>query len=203
MRGRFARACAVFQYRRIPCQRPPTPDPAACSGDIGHYCIRIALFAFGWERAPASVSAVAHAYAGGNPSDATATLYYDPVDGDSDVVPHATFTCSFHSALRQTVEIAGTRGTLSLDDFVLNRTPECSFSVLIDPATVEFDHQVRSESKRVLVDTPRGHQESALWARFAALIRGGKIDSFWPRIAMQTQAVQVGAVVYSAAETSA
>ena len=66
----------------------PSLEPAGAIGDLGHYCIRFALFAFGWDRAPAAVSATLHATAGGGtPSAATATLVWAPIDSDGGVPP--------------------------------------------------------------------------------------------------------------------
>ena len=66
----------------------PSLEPAGAIGDLGHYCIRFALFAFGWDRPPAAVSATLHATAGGGtPSAATATLVWAPIDGDGGVPP--------------------------------------------------------------------------------------------------------------------
>lgn len=126
-------ADAAFLAKDIRLQ--PALEPAGAIGDLGHYCVRFAMFAFGWDRPPATVAALLQARAG-TPSAATATLMWEPIDGDDGVAPVATLTCGFHSAFRQTAEVAGTRGTLWLDDFVLARSGEAAFTVVIDPHMV-------------------------------------------------------------------
>ena len=54
------------------------------------------------QRMPTAVSAVAHRTTAGNPTDVSATIFYEDGRGDD---PHVQLNCSFHSAFRQTVEV--------------------------------------------------------------------------------------------------
>jgi predicted dehydrogenase len=96
-------------------------DPLGALGDLGWYCTRVALLAFG--TLPYSVSAVCRKWSvdGKVPLDLSATLYFD---ADRERV--CEFSCSFVTAFCQSFRIT-TRSTLAdkvitCDDFVIPRS---------------------------------------------------------------------------------
>lgn len=154
------------------------------------YCIRASLWAFGYEP-PAHAAAVFHAATPqGVPLEATATLTWP--DGRV-----ATFDCSFRTALRQWLEVAGTAGFVFLDDFVIPRAGPSRFTVTRNPRLSE-GHRVAVADTETVDVAPAGglRQEEAMWARFAGLARAGGGSGaaadggdFWPTVALLTQAV--------------
>lgn len=96
----------------------PDCDPLGALGDLGWYCVRASLWAFGYQQ-PTSVAAHAGAVfnAAGVPLHVGATLLF-PCGG------RAHFECGFDRALVQRLEVGGAAGTLQLADFVIPRSEE-------------------------------------------------------------------------------
>ena len=152
-----------------------------CLGDLTWYPIRWTLFAFQWEL-PSHASCVVHKRSSkGVPTETTVTLYYP--DGRTGV-----FTNGFHFAFRQSIEATGTRGTLAVDDFVLNRDT-ASFTVYENPGLDDCDRVINMPVTRVDLPLPHGHQEAGMWRTFCTLAQGSKRDRFWLEVALKTQAV--------------
>lgn len=179
---------ASFQATNI--RMKASLDALGAVGDLGWYSIRFALWAFDWEL-PASVTAVAHAWSSeGVPIDVVATMTW--ADGRS-----AHFDCSFTTAFRQYCEVAGERGSLRLDDFVISRNhASVEYSVVTDPGLDDSHSNVLGERKVVEV---RGcNQEAAMWAAFGAEVLrckaggGGAPSTYHPGQALATQLVTDG-----------
>jgi hypothetical protein len=166
-------------------------EPAGVLGDLTWYDIRLALFAFGYEL-PSHAACDVHARgAQGVPTEATTTLYWP--DGRRLVAFN-----SFHIAFTQSASVVCTRGSLALDDFVLNRDG-AAFTVVAEPGLTDCDRVVAAHPRVVAVSPPteHGHQEAAMWRTFCGLVAGGRRERFWPEVALKTQAV-LDAVVASA-----
>jgi predicted dehydrogenase len=89
-------------------------DPLGCIGDLGWYCIRIALCCALYE-SPQKVRCLhMERNADGVPVDATVEIYWPGM------VLH--FHCSFMHPLRQWVEVVGGDRVLRIDDFVINKS---------------------------------------------------------------------------------
>jgi hypothetical protein len=109
-------------------------DPLGCVGDLGTYCVRFALAAFGY-RSPRAVRAVrVRRNAHGVPMDASAEVYWPEApaagsaeslsgrDSEGRPVPTLSLHCSFLHPFRQTAEVVGTGdATLTVRDFVIRR----------------------------------------------------------------------------------
>lgn len=123
----------------------------------------------------------------GVPLEATATLTWS--DGRV-----ATFDCGFTTAQRQWLEVAGTAGFVTLDDFVIPRAGPSQYAVTQAPRLSDSHRFAVADEATVSVASRDGlRQEEAMWACFArlALAGGATADgaAFWPTVALQTQAV--------------
>ena len=90
-------------------------DPLGCVGDLGWYCVRLALCCFQWEM-PTAVHAIqAAATEDGVPVDVTAEVYFGAKRERS-----LSLHCSFRHTLRQWAEVETTHEKMvRIDDFVL------------------------------------------------------------------------------------
>lgn len=157
-------------------------EPMGALGDLGWYNTRIALFAFNYEM-PLSVKAEASVFPeNGVPTEVNATLYFS---GNR----ISTFESSFHMSFRQWVEIAGTKGRVTMDDFTICRSPEsCSFAVVTDSG-LNGNH-TRVVEKREDIEVVGCCQEAEMWRTFATLIAAGDAgNTFWPEVALKTQVI--------------
>lgn len=165
-------------------------DPLGCLGDLSHYQIRFALYAFDGEL-PTHVSAFCHRKTDdGVPIDCSVTLFY------KDEKHTATFNASFLTGFQQWVRVAGTKGNLSLDDFVICRSAEeCSFTVTTEPGLTDSHRRVVEGGKRV-VTVHNCNQEAAMFDTFAALAKKRNFDKEkeWRVLTLKTQAVLDAAV---------
>src|SRR6186997_2937653 len=88
-------------------------EPFGCLGDLGWYCIRLALWVMN-GRMPERVTGRVHASAGSQPS-AVPTEFSGELFFAGGV--SSSFYCSFLSDTAQWSHIDGTRGLVRLDDF--------------------------------------------------------------------------------------
>jgi predicted dehydrogenase len=168
-------------------------EPLGCLGDLGWYCIRLSLWAMDW-RLPSRVTARDLSGSGGAgcpgaaPTSFSAELGFD--GGES-----AAFFCSFASADEQWATISGTSGYLYIPDFVLPFVGhDIAFEahksvytmrgcdITIDPRHVRFLVAEQSNSHP-------SSQETNLFRTFSDLVQSGRIDAFWPDVALKTQRV--------------
>ena len=164
-----------------------------CAGDLAWYCVRFALFAFNYEH-PLRVSCVClEKTADGVPLTTLGTVYF----------PHGkvlTFDCGFSTAFRQWAEIAGTKGTVSLEDFTIAASADkCSFKVVTESEPV--DDATRVKGKVDVVEVRLIHQEKRMFDTFNTLVKTNRTattNDFWPRLTLQTQLV-CGALMKSIA----
>jgi predicted dehydrogenase len=172
-------------------------DQLGALGDVGWYCIRAALWAYTFEK-PVSVSAHAGPLynSEGVLLHVGATLVW--ADGR-----RANFQCGFDQALTQYLEVAGTQGTVRLDDFVVPyQEDKNAFLVTQRHGFGKMDTCVLTETEEHIcnMEVP---QETCMWETFADCVRsvqqGGKPVQYWSDIAVITQKV-VCAIEQSAAD---
>lgn len=152
-------------------------EPLGCLGDLGWYCVRLALWAAGW-RLPRAVTGRLLAHSGRPdspapvPTDFSGELLFD--GGLS-----AGFSCSFTAEFHQWAHLDGRRGGIRIDDFVLPA----------DGSTTGF----YAGGRRIEVaEHGAGHatsQETNLFRNFAAQVRTGGLNEAWPDFALKTQQV--------------
>jgi predicted dehydrogenase len=160
---------------------------------LGWYNIRFTLWAMNWElparvaghllaeyRRPGDSSAV--------PTDFSAELFF--ADGVS-----ASFYCSFLAQLQQWANLAGTKGSLCVPDFVLPRHgAEVSFEASNPVFTITgCDFIVEEHTRRFAVrehsNSDENAQETNMFRRFGELALSGQPDQSWGEMALKTQQV--------------
>jgi predicted dehydrogenase len=168
-------------------------EPLGCLGDLGWYAIRFILWALNWElpvrvtghlldeyRHPASPAAV--------PTDFSAELFF--ASGVS-----ATFYCSFVAQIHQWVNLAGTKGTLHVPDFVLPRNGD---ELLFDASNSTFaisgcDFIMEEHTQRFAVQehshSNENAQETNMFRHFSDLVISGQLDDTWGTMSLKTQKV--------------
>lgn len=167
-------------------------DSLGCIGDLGWYCIRLALTVFGWQK-PTAVRAIVNRHVGGDggvPTDVDAQITFGSTpSGESRVLK---FHASFHHTFRQTFEIETTGDRLiSCGDFVLPKSELGAEPLVLRTSLklVDLDTRVNTIDERI--DVGPACQESLMWDAFAVGCReglsGGSMD--WEIAALRTQAV--------------
>lgn len=170
-------------------------EPAGCLGDLGWYCLRMTLCCF-QNALPEKVRAFMLEEKNGVPVELRGDLSFS--DNRS-----ASFHCSFTSSLEQTCRISGTKGTLSLDDFVQPiEGPETRFHLTqLGSLNEGCNYSTTATRREVTIPgkstNAEGSQETLLFQKFGELVLSGKPDPSWPALSMLTQKV-MDAVLKSA-----
>jgi predicted dehydrogenase len=161
-------------------------EPAGCLGDLGWYCLRIALFVQRWELpVQATGRILAYANDGLTPTQFSGELIF--ADGVS-----AGFYNSFVIESQQWASVMGAKGTVRLPDFV---HPLNSYEPVFEINQTE--HRVLAAPGAAIpadaaVLGQMGHptaQDARMFQNFAAQVRSGKLNESWPEIALKTQLV--------------
>lgn len=168
-------------------------EPLGCLGDLGWYNIRFSLWVMNFQmplqvsgralteaRRPDSSSAV--------PTEFSGELFF--AHGVS-----ASFYCSFITETSQWAKISGTKGYVSVKDFVVPfYGNEVAFDVTnggLNQKSCDFN--MEDHTRRVaLPEYSNGwinSQESNLFRNFSNLAMSGKSDPVWGDIALKTQQV--------------
>jgi predicted dehydrogenase len=162
-------------------------EPFGCLGDLGWYCIRLALWVMNGQ-VPTSVSGRILQSSKGVPTEFSGELHF------ADKVS-SSFYCSFHSETAQWAHIDGTKGLVRLDDFVLPfYGSEVEFEISHPNfAVTGCDFHMEPSRKRVTVpeysNSHANAQETNLFRNFATIAQTRQLVSYWPDIALKTQQV--------------
>jgi predicted dehydrogenase len=169
-------------------------EPFGCLGDLGWYCIRLALWAMNGrlpERVTGRVLSVAAAGGKEVATEFSGELFFE--NGVS-----SGFYCSFLTETEQWAHISGSNGLVRMNDFVLPFFgSEVAFK--LSKPTFEVrgcDFDMSSHTQRVTVreysNSHPSSQETNLFRNFAEIVQSGKLVSYWPEIALKTQKVMEG-----------
>lgn len=176
-------------------------EPAGCLGDLGWYTTRITLFAMKYELPVRVRGQILHGAKRPDsplevPMEFQGELHF--ADGQT-----ATFYNSFRGNHQQWVHLSGTAGYIEWKDFVL---PYYGNTVTFETGNHDFavdGCDFNMERHREVVELPEysnNHataQETKLFRNFSQLVLDGRIDDFWPDVALKTQLV-LDAVLQSA-----
>lgn len=164
-------------------------EPFGCLGDLGWYCIRLALWAMAWQLPRhATGRFLSEVTASGSaapvPTEFSGELLF--ANGVS-----SGFYCSFITANEQCATISGTKGYLSIADFV---APFFGSELVFEVNhTVRNDFNLEAHRKRFAVaEHSNNHptaQETNLFRNFTNEVRTGGLNESWPEMALKTQQV--------------
>lgn len=166
-------------------------EPFGCLGDLGWYCLRLALWTMNGNL-PERVTGRVHATAGGL-ADGVCTEFSGDLFFANGV--SSNFYCSFLTETEQWAHISGSKGLVRLNDFVL---PYFGEEVEFELSNPVFDvrgcnFHMEPHARRISVNEySNSHptsQETGLFRNFAALVLSGKLDPYWPEIALKTQRI--------------
>jgi predicted dehydrogenase len=171
--GRLRHVSSVFTFNWG--DTPPSGNIRAdkslgggCLGDLGYYCVRSILWAFGVL--PSRVSATAR-YRNGVSIDLTGMLEFD--DDRT-----ATLYCSFNTHPRQWLEVSGTEGHMLVDRFVLPSEDGAEYTVVRKaPDGIE------------LFKTEPCVQEVMMVEHFCSAVESGTVEDRYIRDALDTMKV--------------
>ena len=165
-------------------------EPTGCLGDLGWYCIRIALWATKWQL-PHTVTGRILAQSeptGGRkpaPTDFSAELIFD--NGIS-----SGFYCSFLAAYQQWAFVSGVNGWVWVPDFVHPFNSR-------EPAFEVNQKEIRLPVVAGVKTTPPGDdlgelghptaQNTIMFRNFANQVFSEKLNDEWPMWALKTQQV--------------
>ncbi len=168
-------------------------EPHGCLGDLGWYTIRLALWATRWQMPTAVSAQILDAVQRDDSPHPVPLEFSASLRFPGDVT--ATFFNSFRTHHQQWAHLSGTRGNLSISDFVL---PYFGSESSYDVTCSEFvqdgcDFNMERRGVRTVVqEYSNSHPTSAetnLIRTFSDLALGQAPDPFWPEIAGKTQRV--------------
>lgn len=168
-------------------------EPQGCAGDLGWYCIRLALMVFKDQR-PIRVTARSH-----TPRADQAAQPIAPAELSGELLfpggATASFYCSFRAGLQQWAHISGTHGSIYIPDYVLPHAgPELHFEVAqpefhVRGCEFRMDPNVRVHTVAEHSHGAPAAQEANLFRNFSAQALSGRLNPEWPEMAMKTQQI--------------
>ncbi len=168
-------------------------EPHGCLGDVGWYCIRLALWVMDWAM-PREVSGrVLSEFKHPHSSEAVPTEFSGELFFDGGV--SSGFYCSFITEIEQWAVLSGNRGSLRLPDFVLPFSgPELTFEAgnpvfKIQGCTFEMQPNIKRFTVPEASHGDPSAQETNLFRNFADQVLSGSLNLAWPKMALETQRV--------------
>jgi len=166
-------------------------EPLGVLGDLGWYNIRFSLWAMRYampERVSGRLIAEHGSAGAGVPFEFAGELCFP---GGAT----ASFYCSFLTELQQWAHISGTKGSVTVPDFVLPfHGPEVAFeanrpSYRVQGCTFSMDSHPRRFAVHEYSEGVAGAQEVNMIQTFSDLVTSKKLDPTWSEVALQTQLV--------------
>lgn len=145
-------------------------DPLGCIGDLGWYCIRMALLIFPTKPVAARVVDV-KLTSDGVPLSASCFVHFE---GDCVLAFH----CGFLTPFRQHVEICGSKRSIKLDDYVLPKGAPLKFG--LHSMSLTHCDLITIHDKEIIVCESGPVQEVLMWQNFSRFSRAvGAGSSRW------------------------
>ena len=168
-------------------------EPYGCLGDLGWYCIRLALWVMNWEMPEEVTGRILSSSQRDERDDGVPTEFSGELFFKSGV--SASFYCSFITENQEWANVSGTRGYVEVPDFVL---PFAGEKLELKVRKNEFskdgcDFIMRTDTQRIAIaEQGNSHptaQESNMFRNFAEQARSGRLNEHWPEMALKTQEV--------------
>jgi predicted dehydrogenase len=166
-------------------------EPLGALGDLGWYNIRFSLWVMKYhmpERVGGRTLAEHGSGNGAVPVEFSGELFF----------PHgvsASFYCSFRTENQQWAHASGTKGSVSLSDFVLPfYGAEAAFEISrpvfnVQGCAFRMEGHTRRVAVREYSEGVAGAQEANMIHAFSDLVASKKLDPTWGDIALKTQLV--------------
>jgi predicted dehydrogenase len=168
-------------------------EPLGCLGDLGWYCVRLALWALNWQM-PTEVSGRILSSVGDTPDGHSVPVAFAGEMVFAEGVS-ADFHCSFLAEHNQWANLTGTKGYVRIPDFVLPFTGSgLAFEVnqvrsRIEGCEWRQEHSLRSFAFTESNDNPAATQETNMFRNFSKQVLSRHLNEEWPRAALLTQRV--------------
>jgi predicted dehydrogenase len=208
--GKLRRIVSAFTFRQPPgffaqdIRTHSGLEPWGCLGDLGWYCIRLALWTMRWQMPVWASGRLLAEHGrpdspGPVPSAMSGELLFP--GGVS-----AGFYCSFLDETEQWAHFTGTCGGVEMADFVLPVAgEEAGFEVRqarfrVSGCDFRMDSCVR---RHAVAEPSHGRadaQETNMFRTFAAEVLTGRLNPLWAEAALQTQAVMAACLESAQAE---
>lgn len=179
--------CGDADFFKNDIRNNPSGDPLGCIGDVGWYCIRAAVICFCSYKHLRPVAAQTVHFRlseAGVPMDAQCLVHFE--QGKM-----LSFHCSFMHSIRERLEIAGSRHTAEMDDFVIPRKNDNKY-VVLKRGFSDLDLYCDDSSNYKSIDSPRNPvQEVLMWKNFASFTAspGSGNSAKQLAISMETQRI--------------
>lgn len=142
-------------------------DPMGCIGDLGWYCIRMALLIFPTK--PASARVVDFKLTSdGVPISASCLVHFE---GDRVLV----FQCGFLTPLRQSLDICGSKRRINMDDYVLPKGAPLQFD--LHTMSLTENDLLTIHDKDIVLCEAGPVQEVLMWQNFSRFVRSVRAGS--------------------------
>ena len=180
-------------------------EPFGCLGDLGWYCIRLALWAMNWQM-PRHVAGRILGRDGSHSvpisqgkGSASPTLNPVPIEFSGELLfdggVSSAFYCSFVTQNEQWAVVSGNKGYLRVSDFVApffgNDLRFEVNSAVHNVSGCDFNMEAhwRKFSVPEYSNSHPTAQETNLFRNFAEQVRSGTLNEAWPEWALKTQQV--------------
>ena len=182
-------------------------EPHGCLGDLGWYCIRLALTLMREELPRRVTGRILNETRGRNSPAPVPTEFSGELLFENGV--SSGFYCSFLSANEQWAQITGDKGCVQMSDFVL---PFFGNEVVFETIAADFhvrgcDFNMEAHRQNFAVaEHSNSHptsQETNLFRAFAAQVLAGTLNEAWPDFALKTQIVMNACLNSARAESRA
>lgn len=182
-------------------------EPFGCLGDLGWYCIRLALWTMNWKLPERVTGQMLSEFKHPTSKEPVPTEFSGELFFEEGVT--SSFYCSFLTDIEQWVVVSGERGHLRLSDFVL---PFSGNQIGFETGNAVFevrgcDFEMLPRQRRFEVDehshSAPESQETRLFRHFAEQVRSGKLNALWPEMALKTQMVMEACLASARAEGQA
>jgi len=168
-------------------------EPLGCLGDLGWYCIRLALWVMKMEMPLEVAGHLLSERAGTGSPSPVPTEFSGELRFRGGI--SAGFYCSFETTIQEWAMISGTEGYAEIFDFVLPFIGnELKFAIRKSDYQVNgCDFRMQTEQKTTVVsEWSHGHadaQEVNCYRTFSEQVLSGTINENWPEAALKTQTV--------------
>jgi predicted dehydrogenase len=182
---------ASDEFQRSNIRSQSALEPLGCLGDLGWYNIRFSLWAMKYQMPERVTGQLIAANAADVPFEFSGELFFP---GGAT----ASYFSSFRTELQQWAHISGTRGFVTVPDFVL---PVYGCESAFEQNTLKFNvsgcsYHWESHPRRYVVreysDGKPDAQETNMIRNFSEIVLSGQPDPKWSEIAIKTQLVLDG-----------